>query len=206
MTILRQASFATTIGKERDVEPRKISEEEARALAIYTPKPRYPYEARARWLTGRGLVLLIVNPRTGYVTSERIWESTGHKILDDAALEAFRQWQFKPGRVDKVKIPITFTMSGVPLSGRALAVYAARPQYPAEARSKRWTGTGIVRVDVDRETGQVTSARMLQSTGHQILDEAALNAFRQWRFRPGTVSHVQIPITFTMTGAVYARY
>jgi TonB family protein len=167
MTILRQASFATTIGKERDVEPRKISEEEARAPAIY---------------------------------------STGHKILDDAALEAFRQWQFKPGRVDKVKIPITFTMSGVPLSGRALAVYAARPQYPAEARSKRWTGTGIVRVDVDRETGQVTSARMLQSTGHQILDEAALNAFRQWRFRPGTVSHVQIPITFTMTGAVYARY
>jgi outer membrane biosynthesis protein TonB len=35
------------------------------------------------------------------------------------------------------------------------------------------------------------------------LDNAATGAFRQWRFRPGTVSKVNIPITFTMTGASY---
>jgi TonB family protein len=105
-----------------------------------------------------------------------------------------------------VKIPITFTMCGMPPSSRALAVYAARPEYPAEARSKRWTGAGIVRLDVDRKTGEVTSARILHSTGRRILDEAALNAFRQWRFRPVTVSYVRIPIRFTMTGAVYGSY
>lgn len=105
-----------------------------------------------------------------------------------------------------MKIPITFTMCGMPPSSRALAVYAARPEYPAEARSKRWTGAGIVRLDVDRKTGEVTSARILHSTGRRILDEAALNAFRQWRFRPVTVSHVRIPIRFTMTGAVYGSY
>jgi TonB family protein len=83
------------------------------------------------------------------------------------------------------------------------AVYAARSFYPAEARSKRFTGTGIVLVDVDQKTGKVTSARMLQSTGHQILDEAAPNAFRQWPFKPGKVQKVRIPITFTMRGASY---
>src|SRR6266536_1517779 len=44
---------------------------------------------------------------------------------------------------------------------------------------------------------------MSQSVGNPILDNAALSAFRQWRFRPGTVSKVRIPITFTITGASY---
>ncbi|PYJ79337.1 MAG: hypothetical protein DME69_05200 [Verrucomicrobia bacterium] len=44
---------------------------------------------------------------------------------------------------------------------------------------------------------------MTQSIGSPILDNAATSAFRQWRFKPGTVSKVKIPITFTMTGASY---
>jgi hypothetical protein len=30
------------------------------------------------------------------------------KILDDAALAAYRQWRFEPGTVAKIKVPITF--------------------------------------------------------------------------------------------------
>jgi TonB family protein len=132
-------------------------------------------------------------------------QTTGHKILDHAALDAFRQWRFKPG-VDKVRIPVAFAMRGAPesgLRGKALALYAARPDYPYEARDKHLTGSGIVLVKVDSHTGWVISAQMLKSTGHQILDNAALKAFRQWRFRPGTVSTVRIPINFTMQGASY---
>jgi TonB family protein len=58
-------------------------------------------------------------------------------------------------------------------------------------------------VEVDTPTGNVTSATMSQSIGSSILDNAATSTFRQWRFRPGTVSKVRIPITFTMTGASY---
>jgi TonB family protein len=58
-------------------------------------------------------------------------------------------------------------------------------------------------VDVDAGSGSVTSASMAQSIGNPILDNAALSAFRQWRFKPGSVSKVKIPITFTMTGAQY---
>jgi TonB family protein len=177
-----------------------------KALAIYAPRPHYPYEAREKGITGHGVAILSVDPRTGIVKAVRMEPSTGHKILDDAALEAFRQWRFKPGSVPEVNVPIRFVMNRVPpnnLGGVHNAVYTARPLYPAEARSKRWIGTGVVLVDVDQKTGQVTSARMLQSTGHQVLDEAALNAFRQWRFKAGTAREVNIPITFTMRGASY---
>ena len=56
---------------------------------------------------------------------------------------------------------------------------------------------------VDSSSGAVTDAVMGQSTGNAILDNAALSAFRRWRFRAGTVSRVRTPITFTMTGAQY---
>lgn len=86
---------------------------------------------------------------------------------------------------------------------KALAINSPRPQYPYEARSRRITGSGVCVVTVDPGSGNVTGASMTQSIGNPILDNAALSAFREWRFRPGTVSQVRIPITFTMTGAAY---
>jgi TonB family protein len=86
---------------------------------------------------------------------------------------------------------------------KALAIYAPRPQYPYEARSRKITGSGVCVVQVDPGSGSVTSATMTQSIGNPILDNSATSAFRQWRFKPGTVSKVKIPITFTMTGASY---
>jgi protein TonB len=87
-------------------------------------------------------------------------------------------------------------------SAKALATYAPRPQYPYEARSRHVTGSGVCVVEVG-PSGSVSSASMAQSIGNPILDNAATSAFRQWRFKPGTVSKVRIPITFTMTGAQY---
>jgi protein TonB len=88
-------------------------------------------------------------------------------------------------------------------SAKALATYAPRPQYPYEARSRHVTGSGVCVATVDPGTGSVTDASMATSIGNPILDNAATSAFRQWRFKPGTVSKVKIPITFTMTGASY---
>jgi len=88
-------------------------------------------------------------------------------------------------------------------SAKALATYAPRPQYPYEARSRHVTGSGVCVVEVDAGSGSVSSASMTQSIGNPILDNAAVSAFRQWRFKPGSVSKVKIPITFTMTGASY---
>lgn len=86
---------------------------------------------------------------------------------------------------------------------RALAINSPRPEYPYEARSRHVTGSGVCVVTVDTSSGAVTDASMAQSIGNPILDNSAMSAFRRWRFKPGTVSKVKIPITFTMTGASY---
>jgi TonB family protein len=57
-------------------------------------------------------------------------------------------------------------------------------------------GKGVVLLTVDKATGKVTSARMLQSTGNDLLDGSALQAYSQWRFEPGTVTQIQMPIKF----------
>jgi TonB family protein len=100
-------SVATSFAQSTPAEIAK-----AKALAVYAPRPAYPYEARSKHLTGSGIVLLNVDPSSGNATSAQLLKSTGHKILDDSALEAFRQWRFKPGSVRKVGIPINFTMQG----------------------------------------------------------------------------------------------
>ncbi|HEX8078433.1 MAG TPA: TonB family protein [Chthoniobacterales bacterium] len=88
-------------------------------------------------------------------------------------------------------------------SAKAVAVSAPRPEYPYEARRSKITGSGVCVMTVDSGSGAVTSAEMAQSTGSPILDNAATSAFRRWRFKPGTVSKVRTPITFTMSGAQY---
>ncbi|HEY5074670.1 MAG TPA: TonB family protein [Pyrinomonadaceae bacterium] len=89
---------------------------------------------------------------------------------------------------------------------KAVAISAPRPDYPYEARRAGITGAGVAVLGVDVETGKVTSALMAQSTGSVILDAAALGAFRQWRFKPRTVSKVKIPIRFTRGGEVVTEY
>src|SRR5438034_2128626 len=113
--------------------------------------------------------------------------------------------QPKPQRMAPIKAPQVAGRPGAMSisSAKALATYAPRPQYPYEARSRHITGSGGCVVEVDAGSGSVTSPSMAQSIGNPILDNSATSAFRQWRFKPGTVSKVKIPITFTMTGASY---
>jgi TonB family protein len=78
------------------------------------------------------------------------------------------------------------------------AIYTPKPVYRAEWAKQGLTGKGIVLVNIDKQTGNVTGARMLTSTGNQQLDGAALQAYSQWRFDPRTVavSQLKIPIAF----------
>ena len=79
---------------------------------------------------------------------------------------------------------------------KALASYAPRPEIPAEARAKHLSGAGVCVVYV-RPDGTVYRAEMLQSTGQPILDKVSIDAFSKWRFKPGTVKRVKIPIRYT---------
>jgi TonB family protein len=78
------------------------------------------------------------------------------------------------------------------------AIYTPKPVYRSEWAKQGLTGKGVVLVTIDKQTGNVTGARMLTSTGNQQLDGAALQAYSQWRFDPRTVtvSQLKIPIEF----------
>jgi len=76
------------------------------------------------------------------------------------------------------------------------AIYTPKPVYRPEWGKQGLAGKGVVLVTIDQQTGKVTGARMLQSTGNKQLDGAALEAYSQWRFQPGTGSQVKIPIEF----------
>ena len=88
-------------------------------------------------------------------------------------------------------------------SVKAMVAYAPRPVYPYEARRQRVTGSGVALLTVDQTSGTVTDVLMTQSCGNAILDNSTLDALRRWRFRPGSVTKVQVPITYTLMGVSY---
>jgi TonB family protein len=88
-------------------------------------------------------------------------------------------------------------------SVKALVAYAPRPVYPYEARRQRLTGSGIAVLTVDQSSGNVTDVAMVQSCGNAILDSSTRDAFRRWRFKSGSVTRVQVPITYTLMGVSY---
>jgi protein TonB len=71
------------------------------------------------------------------------------------------------------------------------------------ARQNGWEGTTLVRVEIltDGLTGMV---EVVGSSGHRVLDEAAVEAVRAARFEPArlegvpTVCWVEVPITFRL--------
>src|SRR2546423_9605636 len=63
----------------------------AKALALFAPKPNYPYEARRGSVTGSGIAELAVNPDSGAVIDAHMSQSTGSANLDHATVETLRR-------------------------------------------------------------------------------------------------------------------
>lgn len=72
----------------------------------------------------------------------------------------------------------------------------AQPVYPPIAQSARVEGIVIIEVIIS-ETGEVTSAKILRSV--PLLDAAALDAVRKWRFEPARLNGDAIPVVMTVT-------
>jgi TonB family protein len=121
----------------------------------------------------------------------------------------FHEETTPPPRINRpaapIKAPQVAARPGVASisSAKAAAIFAPRPEYPYEARSRKITGSGVCVLTIDTASGNVTDATMAQSIGSPILDNATVSTFRRWRFKPGMYSKVKVPITYTMTGASY---
>jgi TonB family protein len=103
-------------------------------------------------------------------------------------------------RVNKPLVKARSGIAGSPISlAKGLTLSAPWPEYPPEARQRNITGNGVVAMTIDPVSGSVTHVSMWKSTGNSCLDDAALRGFRRWRFKPGSVSKVKSPVTFTLT-------
>jgi protein TonB len=67
---------------------------------------------------------------------------------------------------------------------------------PEQARQAGVRGVVIVEAMIDAD-GSVKQARVLRSI--PLLDEAALEAVRQWRFEPTLLSGQPVPVIVTLT-------
>jgi len=135
-------------------------------------------------------------------------ELSSPAAVNDIAVEAPRVWR-RPSPIRKV-LPVLVVsfisvsslqaQSASPVSQPPppRAIYTPKPVYRAEWAKQGLAGKGVVLVTIDKQTGMVTGARMLTSTGNQQLDGAVLQAYSQWRFDPRTVavSQLKIPIEF----------
>ena len=81
---------------------------------------------------------------------------------------------------------------------RKLLVDAPTPPYPSAYRAKRLEGTGSYWLHFNAKSGRVDAVKIVQSTGHAELDNAAVTTFYQWRCRPGQLDRAIIPATFTL--------
>lgn len=79
------------------------------------------------------------------------------------------------------------------------------PPYPLLARRRGLEGVAVLRAHVD-DSGRCTELKLAHSSGHQVLDDAALRTVRDWRFQPARVAGVavdawvDIPVRFVLNG------
>jgi protein TonB len=78
-----------------------------------------------------------------------------------------------------------------------------KPEYPRLAKSRGWQGKVLLRVQVTAD-GRSASVQVQQSSGHNQLDEAAVEAVENWTFLPAkrgdmpVASTVTVPIQFKL--------
>ena len=86
---------------------------------------------------------------------------------------------------------------------RAQYAYHPKPEYPERAIREGWEGTVLLEVLIDSH-GRPERVSINRSSGFAVLDQAAREAVKNWRFRPASLGNRQItsrervPIVFRL--------
>lgn len=178
----------------------------------YRDKATYTPEARANGLSGT-VLLSAVFGSDGTLSGFRVLRGLPDGLTEEA-IEAAKRMRFIPATKDGQPVstraqieynfslstsqPMVLKQSGGVLQGSAIRKPA--PAYPAEAKEKQISGVVQVKVLISEE-GQVIEAEAI--SGHPLLRDAAVEAAKQWIFRPtelsGTPVKVEGVLTFNFT-------
>jgi TonB family protein len=137
--------------------------------------------------------------------------------LSEAAVDAVKQWSFRPGTRNGEAVDVIFnitinfqpdrneTDSG---SGNAplrvggdvqapVMIEHVDPSYTEEALKARISGIVIVESVIGRD-GLVKNTHVLKPLPFG-LDQAAVDAVKQWKFKPGTLNGRAVDVIFNLT-------
>jgi periplasmic protein TonB len=87
------------------------------AAYLNNPPPKYPPTARRNHVEGKVLLTVIVSEH-GSADSVAIKTSSGHELLDEAAIDAVKHWRFVPAKQNNIAIaaniivPVIFKIEG----------------------------------------------------------------------------------------------
>jgi protein TonB len=112
----------------------------------------------------------------------------------------------------KPKTPHSAAGSAATLAGAATGQVSSRPgylsnprpDYPEEAQRQHQEGVVLLNVEVGAD-GRASEVTVRQSSGFPLLDEAALEAVRRWRFEPArsgglpVSSEAHVPVRFILS-------
>jgi protein TonB len=82
-------------------------------------------------------------------------------------------------------------------------IHRVQPEYPQLARQARIQGTVVLRAIISRD-GKIENLQVL--SGHPLLAPAAIEAVRQWRYRPYLLNdqpvevETRVTVNFTLSG------
>jgi TonB family protein len=205
--------------------------------------PVYPPLARQARIQGQ-VILRVHISKSGDV--ENLQLVSGHPMLAPAAIEAVKQWKYRPyllnGEPVKVETNVTvnFTLADKPAAeqgagdipggipgdhasgvvgvvsstpgnatrvrvsssvSQGLLLTKVQPQYPQDAKDQHIQGVVVLKVIVDKE-GNVSNIQLI--SGHPQLAPAALEAVKQWKYRPYLLNgnpvevDTQVQVNFTL--------
>ena len=173
--------------------------------------PPYPASAAQHGKQGGVTLVLSISAR-GDVDAAHVVESSGTSDLDNAAVDwVVKQWKYQPAirngvaTASTVRAQLVFRLSNAGSSGWGEPANAAdrppesirsthtAPPYPASAYARGIEGRVGLMLSISA-AGDVGNARVINSSGSEELDNAAINWVRsRWKYKPAVRNGTAVP-------------
>ncbi|UCH94263.1 MAG: energy transducer TonB [Candidatus Aminicenantes bacterium] len=168
--------------------------------------PNYPKEALKAKVEGKVVISATTNAHGDVVEAKVV---QGHPLLRQAAIEAIKQWKYEPYVVKGEKKGVQFTVvlnfrlpkkktdKLILLSSdqKPKLIHKAPLKYPKAALKAGVEGKVVIEATTDKE-GNVKEATV--TDGHPLLNEAAIEAIKKWKFEPYILDGVKKSVMFTV--------
>lgn len=79
---------------------------------------------------------------------------------------------------------------------QGLVIHRVQPVYPMLARSARIQGTVVLQAEISKE-GTIQDLRLI--SGHPMLTQAAIDAVKQWRYKPYFLNGEPVQVETTIS-------